>query len=81
MQIAYNTISDLFVFFIQAKILNYFMLCKFSFKLSARCKYISIYSLHITSFFREPVSSWASIVLVFSYYKGLDAFFLSYDSD
>lgn len=32
MQIAYNTISDWFVFFMRAKVVNYFMPCKFSFE-------------------------------------------------
>ena len=34
MQIAYNTISDWFVFFMRAKVVNYFMPCKFSFEFS-----------------------------------------------
>ena len=34
MQIAYNTISDWIVFFMRAKVVNYFMPCKFSFEFS-----------------------------------------------
>ena len=41
MQIAYNTISDWFAFFIRAKIVNYFMPCKFSFEFSDTEKQIS----------------------------------------